>query len=214
VSGLARRAAWGIVGTALVGAAAGCNLLIGLQGGLPEGSGGASSSASSTTASGSGGGSPAASISSSSGACTRDAGTPSGCDRTWAHWNTVEPSAFVDEGDGTVKDTTTKLLWQKEYAPMLTRSDALAYCEQLTLAGHCDWRLPTRIELSTLVDYGSAGTLLVAPVFGADGGTDPSGYWTASSYFGDPTKAWAVHFGLGLVFPSPLGSPLDVRCVR
>ncbi len=198
-----REAAWGIAASALAGATLGCNLLIGLQGGIPEGSGGAGTS--SSTSSG---------TAASGGACTMDAGVPSGCDRTWAHWNAAEPSAFVDDGDGTVKDTTTKLTWQKGYAPMLTQPEALDSCRQLALAGHCDWRLPTRIELSTLVDYGSAGKLLVAPVFSADGGTDASAYWTASPYAGDPTQGWVVHFGLGLVFPSPLGSPLDVRCVR
>src|SRR5262245_28533581 len=60
---------------------------------------------------------------------------------------------FWDNSDGTVTDTCTGLMWQKETADinrdgMIGDSDgvdwqrALQYCEGLVLAGHDDWRLP------------------------------------------------------------------------
>jgi hypothetical protein len=61
---------------------------------------------------------------------------------------------FVDNRDGTITDTGTGLVWQQATAPgTYTWQQALAYCENLTLGGHGDWRLPNRNELQTLVDY-------------------------------------------------------------
>jgi hypothetical protein len=144
-----------------------------------------------------------------------DAGMPAtGCDRSWAQWDSTKPSVFMDNKDGTVTDTATGLTWQQGSSPTkLPLTGALAYCQGLPLGGHCDWRLPTRIELGTLVDYTSAGPLMIAQPFSA--GTDASGYWTSSSYAAAPgSKGWGVHFGLGIVFPNPVGTALDVRCVR
>ena len=62
---------------------------------------------------------------------------------------------FIDNGDGTITDTVTGLMWQKATAPgTYTWEQALTYCENLTLAGdYSDWRLPNRNELQSIVDY-------------------------------------------------------------
>ena len=45
-------------------------------------------------------------------------------------------NSFVDNSDGTISDTSTGLMWQKETAPgTYTWEQALTYCENLTLAG-------------------------------------------------------------------------------
>ncbi|MBU1914685.1 MAG: DUF1566 domain-containing protein, partial [Candidatus Thermoplasmatota archaeon] len=50
---------------------------------------------------------------------------------------------FIDNKDGTVTDTRTGLMWEKETAPdTYTWEEALRYCEELRLAGHEDWSLP------------------------------------------------------------------------
>jgi len=60
---------------------------------------------------------------------------------------------FVDNGDGTVTDRSTGLMWQQATAPgKYTWEQALSYCENLTLAGHSDWRLPLINELESIVD--------------------------------------------------------------
>jgi len=62
---------------------------------------------------------------------------------------------FTDNGDGTVTDHCTGLMWQKETAPgEYTWQEALEYCENLSLAGHRNWRLPNVRELESIVDYG------------------------------------------------------------
>ena len=61
---------------------------------------------------------------------------------------------LVDNGDGTVTDTATGLMWQQATAPgRYTWEEALVYCENLELAEYTDWRLPNRNELQSLVDY-------------------------------------------------------------
>jgi cytochrome c553 len=63
-------------------------------------------------------------------------------------------NAFTDNGDGTITDEVTGLMWQQqidyELRPWL---GAIEYCEGLELAGHDDWRLPNVKEGVSLVDY-------------------------------------------------------------
>ncbi len=67
--------------------------------------------------------------------------------------------SFTTNANGTITDNTFGLMWQNSYAdnggtvPSLNHASAIGYCEGLTLAGHEDWRLPTRRELKSLVDY-------------------------------------------------------------
>ncbi|MBN1422789.1 MAG: DUF1566 domain-containing protein [Planctomycetes bacterium] len=70
---------------------------------------------------------------------------------------------FVDNADGTVSDTCTGLMWEKDTPMPPSAYDpdqggriqwpmALRYCEDLELAGYDDWRLPNVLELATLID--------------------------------------------------------------
>ncbi|PVB60460.1 DUF1566 domain-containing protein [Labrenzia sp. 011] len=63
-------------------------------------------------------------------------------------------AAYIDNGDGSVQDENTGLLWQK--TPQYDRmqyAEALDYCEDLDLAGHSDWRVPSIKELYSLADF-------------------------------------------------------------
>jgi hypothetical protein len=60
---------------------------------------------------------------------------------------------LVDNGDGTVTDSATGLLWQQgEPYYWLDWASVLGYCEGLSLGGFADWRLPNIKELLSLVD--------------------------------------------------------------
>ncbi|MDY7030605.1 MAG: DUF1566 domain-containing protein [Thermodesulfobacteriota bacterium] len=110
-------------------------------------------------------------------------------------------SAFVDNSDGTVTDTSTGLIWQQETAGPMSWEDALDYCENLSLAGNDDWRLPNRAELQSLVDYARY-----------DPGIDTSAfpdtlssyhYWSSTTTVYDTDFAWLVRFiydGLGSAY--------------
>ncbi|HEY8966614.1 MAG TPA: DUF1566 domain-containing protein, partial [Candidatus Methylacidiphilales bacterium] len=61
---------------------------------------------------------------------------------------------FIDNGDGTVSDTATGLLWQKaDGGQPMTWEEALVYAEHLSLNGIVRWRLPSAKELESLVDF-------------------------------------------------------------
>jgi hypothetical protein len=66
------------------------------------------------------------------------------------------PTSFVDNGDGTITDKVTGLMWQKGGSPSDMKFDAAAkYVEELNssrLGGYSDWRLPTMEELYSLLE--------------------------------------------------------------
>lgn len=55
-----------------------------------------------------------------------------------------------DNGDGTVTDSSTGLMWQKTPECYTGWSFALVYVRELSLGGHSDWRLPRIEELEYL----------------------------------------------------------------
>ncbi len=52
----------------------------------------------------------------------------------------------VDNGDGTVTDNGTGLMWQQGHPRqgIMTWDSAMSYTSSLFLGGHSDWRLPTK----------------------------------------------------------------------
>lgn len=54
-------------------------------------------------------------------------------------------------GTGTVLDNHTGFCWQKDYN-VDTWNNAIDYCNNLSLGGHNDWRLPNVLELLTMFD--------------------------------------------------------------
>ena len=119
---------------------------------------------------------------------------------------------FVDNEDGTVTDTCTRLMWQKDTGndrDGLAWCDALAYCEGLELAGHLDWRLPNVKEVQSIVDYGF-GNKAIDSVFGAV----PTFYWTSTTRANDDVDAWRINFNEGFVFNADKSNANLVRAVR
>ena len=87
---------------------------------------------------------------------------------------------LVINGDGTVTDTDTGLMWQQDTLPVtITWEAALTYAEGLTLAGYDDWRLPTSKELQSIIDYNHFYPAIDISLFP---GTVSSGYWSSTTY--------------------------------
>jgi hypothetical protein len=101
---------------------------------------------------------------------------------------------FVDNLDGTVTDTDTGLMWQKDTAlGTYTWQQALSYCESLTLAVYNDWRLPNRNELQSIVDY-NHHPVSIDPIFP---NTESSYYWSSTTHATYPFYAWVFNFDSG-----------------
>lgn len=65
----------------------------------------------------------------------------------------VAGDRFVDNGDGTITDTKTGLMWAtKDNGASINWRDACSYCENFNLGGYSDWRMPTLAELVSLYD--------------------------------------------------------------
>jgi hypothetical protein len=68
---------------------------------------------------------------------------------------------YTDNGDGTVTDDVTSLMWQKAFLSDVSWGDAEAAAARATTGGHGDWRVPTIKELYSLINFqgatGSAG---------------------------------------------------------
>jgi hypothetical protein len=81
-----------------------------------------------------------------------------------AHAEKLLPSGFIDNGNGTVYDKETGLVWQQaEDAIQRKYEDALSYCRTLELAGRSDWRLPSKEELAGLASMESEALEQIFP---------------------------------------------------
>lgn len=120
------------------------------------------------------------------------------------------PGLFVVSADGTtVVDTQTGLEWQRNStAGGSAGATAESYCDGIRLGGHLDWRVPTILELASIVDDQEANG------FDEDVFTrSANGYdWFVSStrnVSASDGSLWCVYYGQSLNCVNGL-----VRCVR
>jgi hypothetical protein len=154
----------------------------------------------------------------------------------------TQAQRFTDNGDGTVTDHQTGLMWAKKTGTTNSASttgvddvnnvytwstgdnlaDGTAFTSFLAtlnngassdggattaitgcFANHCDWRLPSIVELRGIVDPSATGCstptgLCIDPTFGP---TQSSNYWSATTVAGAPPDGvWVVNFSNGDVF--------------
>jgi Protein of unknown function (DUF1566) len=135
-------------------------------------------------------------------------GSTGGCgggrSSAWASWpmpnprglGLPNPAAYTDLGNGSVKDKVTCLVWQKGYSPeKLSWAAAKTYCGSLSTGGS-GWRLPSRIELTSIFDFTRSGPAINTTVFKGVANF----FWTSSPWAvaHTPKYAWAMNFYEGL----------------
>lgn len=111
-------------------------------------------------------------------------------------FGTCRKDSFVDNGDGTITDLISGLMWKKEESGELDFVHALKYCEDLRLAGHTDWRMPNIREISTLLDLNYTDQTWYHKELFPDVITSPLGFYWSSSTF-SATFGWGVNFQFG-----------------
>lgn len=150
-----------------------------------------------------------------------------------AQYDGYQPS-YSDNGDGTVTDNVTGLMWQKAVSDKMTFDEALAGADAFSLADYDNWRLPTIKELYSLILFSGvdpsgwqgSDTDLLTPFidttyFEFEYGDESAGeriidaqYWSSTVYVsttmnGDET-AFGVNFADGRIkgYPAePVGPP-------
>ncbi|HOD84679.1 MAG: hypothetical protein BWX88_05066 [Planctomycetes bacterium ADurb.Bin126] len=133
--------------------------------------------------------------------------------------------SYRDNGDGTVCDLATGLMWQKtpEMDRLPTFREAVAGAAKLRLAGHGDWRLPTVKELYSLMDFNGCVhrrdpvAYLDARVFAFRFGQEDRGerlidvqYWSANEYVGTTMNGAPTVFGVNFADGRIKGYPRDM----
>ena len=118
---------------------------------------------------------------------------------------------FADNGDSTVSDAATGLMWQKDDSASTDWDDAVATCEGATTSIYSDWRLPNVKELQSIVDYTRSpdtdSSAAIDPIFNStsfmneEGVTDWGYYWASTTHQNinnNSTHATYVSFGRAL----------------
>ncbi len=162
---------------------------------------------------------------------------------------------FIDNGDGTITDTQTGLMWEKKDDDGGLNDKDLTFLwedefpdqsihewlselnghtnvstSQSGFAGYTDWRIPTVIELQTILGVtegtcGGASGPCVDPIFNTGctssctviscSCTAESFYWSSTTLALAPQAAWFVRFDDGGVFENTKsGAFFHVRAVR
>ena len=62
-------------------------------------------------------------------------------------------ASYRDNGNGTVSDLNTELMWQKNPGEKMSWDEAFKTVETANLAGYDDWRIPTIKELYSLMQF-------------------------------------------------------------
>lgn len=110
-------------------------------------------------------------------------------------------------------DRVTGLVWQQAVDQnAYDWSSAGAYCDHLVLAGYDDWRLPSVIELVSIVDVTRADPAIRVDAF-PDTPSFP--FWSSQLDLGNSGLGWYVYFKNGGAYGgNDVVDPQRVRCVR
>lgn len=141
---------------------------------------------------------------------------------------------YLDNGDGTITDLVTGLMWQKTPTLNISYDEAVSAADTATTGGYDDWRLPSIKELYSLMEFSgdtgwdaaSSTPYIDDAFFDFSYGDTAAGerfidvqYWSSTEYVGTTMNGNSTTFGLNLAdgrikgYPNTwkLGEALYVR---
>jgi hypothetical protein len=123
----------------------------------------------------------------------------------------------MGKNSGDCSGSATTAMW---YDSTTNTYPAIQYCEDLTLAGYSDWRLPNFHELLSIYLFEAGivsypGKAAGSPYINQDvfPSTNSSRYWSSTTEPPVTTNAFTVDFGVAPTITAKTGS-YYVRCVR
>jgi len=130
----------------------------------------------------------------------------------------LNPPVLRGNGDGTVTDLVTGLLWQQADGGEMTWEKAAEYCKSLSLGGYRDWKLPFAHEAYSILNHNGSRPAMDASVFTT---SEAEYWWTYDTRADDPTRVWVTNAGGG-IGPHPRNETVSAggdkryhtRCVR
>jgi len=112
-----------------------------------------------------------------------------------------------------VLDKRNAIYWQDNSFSQKSSEDwddAVQYCNKLVIHGIKNWRLPTFMELFSIVDYKRVHPA-INPIFSyVNEGT----YWTSTDFAATSSRAWTIDFRTGETYYSMKTTNHAVRCVK
>jgi len=108
---------------------------------------------------------------------------------------TINSPSYTDNGNGTITDNVTGLMWQQLDGGEMTIENAPNYCSSLTLGGYTDWRLPTPIESFSILNLQRNNPAMNTTYFPSSGADY---WWTNTFQANDNTKVWCTNAGGGI----------------
>jgi hypothetical protein len=124
------------------------------------------------------------------------------------------PLRFTNNGDGTVTDNNTKLMWSKNanLCGWTSWWEAVSFCESSTLGDHSDWCLPSLSELNSLIDRSHLNPAM--PTGHPFTNVQSYHYWSSTISPINTAHAMDVHFNSGVIFASGKGLQAYGWCSR
>ena len=147
----------------------------------------------------------------------------------WACWPVPTPPSeklphpqnYTDLGNGAVRDNVTCLVWEKAnpatQGTWQASSDRCAALGTSSYAGFNDWRLPTRMEMASLMDQTLGRTAYASPPFTTTSGAYATGsyWWETIQGINGANLAWGYGSnGMTSNAYSLAGTNFVTRCVR